>query len=106
FAKEHGISLDAAYKVAISAGAKAGSGSGGTGLSAGLDGTIAGTGLDQDAYRTLENAARESGLSETVSKYGEAVNAIRASSSSSQTDTESGGDRWSVEDVRRKGENY
>lgn len=106
FAKEHGITLDAAYKVALSAGAKAGSGSGGTGLSAGLDGTIAGTGLDQDAYRTLENAARESGLSETVSKYGEAVNAIRASSSSSQTDTESGGDRWSVEDVRRKGENY
>ncbi|MCG7625923.1 conjugal transfer protein TraG N-terminal domain-containing protein [Epibacterium sp. Ofav1-8] len=106
FAKEHGISLDAAYKVAISAGAKAGSGAGGTGLSAGLDGAIAGTGLDQDAYRTLQNAARESGLSETVSKYGEAVNAIRASSSSSQTDTESGGDRWSVEDVRRKGETY
>ncbi|MFP3541071.1 hypothetical protein SB770_31580, partial [Pseudomonas sp. SIMBA_044] len=33
FAKEHGISLDAAYKVALTAGVKGGSGGGGTGLS-------------------------------------------------------------------------
>lgn len=106
FAKEHGISLDAAYKVALTAGVKGGSGGGGTGLSAGLDGTIVGTGMDSDAYRRAENAARESGLSETVAKYGDAVNAIRASETSNLTNTESGGDRWSIEDVKRKGETY
>ena len=106
FAKEHGISLDAAYKVALSGGLKGGAGGGAAGFSAGIDGALSGTGLDQDSYRRIANAARESGLSETVAKYGDAVNAIRASESSSQTNTESGGDRWSVEDVQRKGQTY
>ena len=106
FANTHGISLEAAYKVALTGGVKAGSGSNGTGLSAGLDGTIAGTGLDTDSYNKIATAARESGLTQTVAKYSDAVNAIRASETSSQTNTESGGDRWSIEDVQRKGETY
>jgi conjugal transfer mating pair stabilization protein TraG len=106
FAIEHGISLDAAYKIALTAGAKGGLGAAGKGLSAGLDGSIIGTGLDSDAYRRAVSSARDSGLTETVAKYGDAVNALRASQHSSLTNTEDGGNRWSVEDVQRKGESY
>ena len=99
FAKEHGISLDAAYRVALAAGSPKIKG-------ANIEGSITGTGTDSDTFRKALNAAQESGLSETVAKYGEAVQAIRASDTSSQTDTESGGERWSVEDVQRHGESY
>lgn len=106
FANEHGISLDAAYKVALAGDLKGGLGAGKTGVSGGLAASIGGTGMDTDTYRRVSEAARESGLTETVAKYGDAVNAIRASEFSSQTDTESGGDRWSIEDVQRKGNTY
>ncbi|MEX0304446.1 MAG: conjugal transfer protein TraG N-terminal domain-containing protein [Leisingera sp.] len=99
FAKEHGISVDAAYKVALSAGTPGGS-------VLGAQGSVNGTGLDSDAYRRAVSAARDTGLTETVSKYGDAVNALRASQHSSLTNTEDGGNRWSVEDVQRKGESY
>lgn len=106
FAKEHGISLDAAYRIALAAGIKGGLGIGETGGSASLDGNIIGTGLDSDTYRRVASAARDSGLSETVSKYADAVNTIRASDHSSLTNTEDGGDRWSVDTVERKGTAY
>lgn len=106
FAKEHGISLDAAYRVALAAGMKGGLDIAGTGASAGVDGTIIGTGLDSDAYRRVASAARDSGLSETVAKYGDAVTAIRAGEQSSLTHTEDGGDRWSIDTVERKGTAY
>ena len=99
FAKEHGITLDAAYKVALAAGSP-------KGALASIGGSIDGIGSDSDTYRKILSAARESGLSETVSSYGEAVTAIRASDTSSQTESETGGDRWSVENIRRHGENY
>lgn len=106
FAKEHGISLDAAYRVALAAGMKGGLDIAGTGASAGVDGTIIGTGLDSDAYRRVASAARGSGLSETVAKYGDAVTAIRAGEQSSLIHTEDGGDRWSIDTVGRKGNAY
>lgn len=99
FAKEHGISVDAAYKVALSA-----STPGGTVL--GAQGSINGTGLDSDSYRRVASAARDSGLTETVAKYGDAVNSIRASEHSSLTNTEDGGERWSIDNVQRKGNAY
>ncbi|NSY40690.1 conjugal transfer protein TraG N-terminal domain-containing protein [Leisingera sp. ANG59] len=99
FAKEHGISLDAAYKVALSA-----STPGGTVF--GAQGSVNGTGLDSDAYRRVASAARDTGLTETVAKYGDAVNSIRASETSSLTNTEDGGNRWSVDNVQRKGNAY
>lgn len=99
FAKEHGISVDAAYKVALSA-----STPGGTVL--GAQGSINGTGLDSDSYRRVASAARDSGLTETVAKYGDAVNSIRASEHSSLTNTEDGGNRWSIDNVQRKGNAY
>ncbi|MBY6059680.1 conjugal transfer protein TraG N-terminal domain-containing protein [Leisingera daeponensis] len=98
FAKDHGITLDAAYKVALSAGIKGGF--------AGAEGSITGTGLDQDTYRRVASAARDSGLTETVAKYGDAVNSIRASETSSLSNTEDGGERWSVDNVQRKGNAY
>ncbi|WP_027255888.1 conjugal transfer protein TraG N-terminal domain-containing protein [Leisingera aquimarina] len=98
FAKDHGITLDAAYKVALSAGIKGGF--------AGAEGSINGTGLDQDTYRRVASAARDSGLTETVANYGDAVNSIRASETSSLTNTEDGGNRWSVDNVQRKGNAY
>lgn len=98
FAKDHGITLDAAYKVALSAGIKGGF--------AGAEGSINGTGLDQDTYRRVASAARDSGLTETVANYGDAVNTIRASKTSSLTNTEDGGNRWSVDNVQRKGNAY
>jgi conjugal transfer mating pair stabilization protein TraG len=101
FAKEHVISLDAAYKVALTAGTP------GEGfLGSGLKGAIDGSGLDSDTYRRAASAARDSGLTETVSKYGDAVNAMRASQHSSLSSTEDGGHRWSVDDVQRKGNAY
>ncbi|MBW3245791.1 conjugal transfer protein TraG N-terminal domain-containing protein [Epibacterium sp. DP7N7-1] len=106
FADAHGISLEAAYKAAIVGGVKGGSGQGGSGFSLGLDGAIAGTGIDSDTFTRLASAARESGLSETVSRYDEAVQALRSSEHSNLTETENGGERWSVEEVRRTGENY
>lgn len=98
FADEHGISLDAAYKVALSAGLKGGI--------AGIEGGFTGTGMDTDTYRRVAEAARDSGLTETVAKYGDAVNSIRASDHSSLTNTEDGGNRWSVDNVQRKGNAY
>ncbi|OBY26812.1 conjugal transfer protein TraG N-terminal domain-containing protein [Leisingera sp. JC1] len=98
FADDHGISLDAAYKVALSAGLKGGI--------AGIEGGITGTGMDTDTYRRVAEAARDSGLTETVAKYGDAVNSIRASDHSSLTNTEDGGNRWSIDNVQRKGNAY
>lgn len=91
--------MDAAYKVALSA-----STPGGTVL--GAQGSINGTGLDSDSYRRVASAARDSGLTETVAKYGDAVNSIRASEHSSLTNTEDGGERWSIDNVQRKGNAY
>ena len=99
FAKEHGITLDAAYQVALAAGTPGA-------LPVKLDGSITGIGRDSDAYNKLLNAARESGLSETVSRYSDAVQQVRASDTSTQSDTESGGEGWRIEDVQRFGESY
>ncbi|MFY0312653.1 conjugal transfer protein TraG N-terminal domain-containing protein [Leisingera sp. D0M16] len=98
FADEHGISVDAAYKVALSAGLKGGV--------AGIEGGITGTGMDTDTYRRVAEAARDSGLTETVANYGDAVKSIRASEHSNLTNTEDGGERWSIDNVQRKGNAY
>ncbi len=101
FADEHNISLDAAYKIALTAGTP------GKGwLGSGLDGSATATGIDGDRYSRLVQAARDSGLSESASTYSDAVKAIRASSSSSESNTESDGDRWSIDTVHRKGDAY
>ena len=99
FAKQHGISVDAAYGVALR---------GGVPKWVPARGEFTGdlSGRDSDSYTNLVKAARESGLSETVSKFAEASRTVRAGSQSSLTDTESGGNRWSIEDVRRKGDTY
>ncbi|WP_217351978.1 cell wall hydrolase, partial [Ruegeria sp. HKCCD8929] len=99
FSKQHGISVNAAYKLALSGGTP-----GGSPIDAKIGADI--TGLDTDSYERLSKAARESGLSETVSKFAEASHSVRAGQQSSETNTESGGNRWSIEDVRRLGNTY
>lgn len=99
FAKDHGITVDAAYKVALAA--QLGKG---TPLSAGADLNI--NGVDHDRFSKLVETARDSGLTDTVSRYSDAVNSMRASTQHNQGTTDESGERWSSEDVRRHGETY
>lgn len=109
FAKEHNISVDTAYKAAIAGSAGAGNPGGkNSPIRAEANASIAANiqGVDGDRFSQLVSAAKNAGLSESVSTYGDNVQSIRASTQTSQTDTESGGNRWSLEDVRRRGETY
>uniref|UniRef100_UPI00148787A2 conjugal transfer protein TraG N-terminal domain-containing protein n=1 Tax=Ruegeria sp. HKCCD8929 TaxID=2683006 RepID=UPI00148787A2 len=99
FSKQHGISVDAAYKIALTAGTPGSKVLGG-------NATAELVGVDRDSYDRISKAARESGLSESVSKFAEASHSVRAGQQSSETNTESGGNRWSMEDVRRMGNTY
>ncbi|WP_171181782.1 hypothetical protein [Ruegeria sp. HKCCD8929] len=94
FAKQHGISVDAAYRLGI--GMKA--------LGNGL--TADATGLDKDSFERASKAAREVGLAETVSKYSDAVESIRASETSSLSNSQNTGDRWSIDETSRIGATY
>ncbi|WP_299775749.1 conjugal transfer protein TraG N-terminal domain-containing protein [uncultured Tateyamaria sp.] len=106
FADEHGITVDAAYRLAIAGEAAGKLGKFGAELKGELKGDAALTGIDADRYGHLATAARENGLSETVSRYAEAVKSIRTGEHSTESNIDSGGKRWSMEDVRRHGETY
>ncbi|MEM8970886.1 MAG: conjugal transfer protein TraG N-terminal domain-containing protein [Pseudomonadota bacterium] len=99
FAKDHGISTNAAYTIALTAGTP------GQKI-LGAKASAEAIGLDQDTYRNALSAAQESGLSSTVSKFGDATRSIRASSQSSLANSENSGERWSIDEVKRKGQTY
>ncbi|MDV4146453.1 conjugal transfer protein TraG N-terminal domain-containing protein [Shimia sp. FJ5] len=107
FAKEHNISTDAAYALAIAGKAESSKGIGKLSpLSASAGADIGLKGVDSDRFGELVTAARESGLTETVSSYGEAVRSIRSSSQTSQGASQDSGERWSTDEVQRKAETY
>ncbi|QEP30421.1 conjugal transfer protein TraG N-terminal domain-containing protein [Pukyongiella litopenaei] len=96
FAKSNGISVNSAYRIALAGKPEL------FGIGAGLTAEMAGH--DQDSFTQLTKAARESGLSDSVAKYADTVDSWRTSEQSSQSSSESGGNRWSLEDLQRSAE--
>ena len=98
FAKDHGISVDAAYKLGLSLGTP----KIGTDVGANADFI----GVDKDTYSRVTSAASDAGLAETVSKNRQAVDTISNSDASTQSSTEAEGERWNFDRVEREARQY
>ncbi|WP_158972277.1 conjugal transfer protein TraG N-terminal domain-containing protein [Chachezhania sediminis] len=98
FAKQHGISTDAAYKMGLSLGIKGAGNGGGVGADF--------AGVDRESFSRIATAAKDSGLAETVSKHRQAVDTISNSNSSSQSSSEGEGERWSYDTLEREARQY